>query len=251
MRVKPLGIFQIIGLLLLLMVAESYLWAMAGVLPPGPWWDLGIEVVTKTLLVLFLTVLVRERGAEETSSEGPRPVMYVAALAAMIGFRFLYDTSIDRLLLSLFEVPAWLTEAFEDLLYDPLAGFLSIVVVAPLFEEWIFRRLFLDGLRKRYGPWLALFTSSALFGLWHFNIHQGVNAFAIGLIIGVFYLLTGSFGLAVFMHLVNNALVMLLPLGYYDLIEGPFIGRGGITFSLGVLLFLSAIVAAHLNAQKR
>ncbi len=251
MRVKPLGFWQIVGLLLLLLVAESYLWSLAGWLPLGGWWDLGIEIVSKGLLVWGLTLMIRERTETVPPGTAPPVRIFVAGLVAMIGFRFLYDTSIDRVMLLLFEVPAWLTEAFDDLLINPLAGFLSIVLVAPLFEEWIFRRIFLTGLKRRYGALTALVGSSLLFGFWHFNVHQGMNAFLIGLVIGGFYLMTGSFGLAVFMHLVNNALVMLLPFGYYELIEGPFLGAAGITFLLGGVLFLTAAATALYDRQKK
>lgn len=87
------------------------------------------------------------------------------------------------------------------------------VFIAPIVEEFIFRKLLLDRLSV-YGNVFAVVLSAALFGLFHGNVYQMFYAFTIGLVFGYLTVKGGSwiFG-AVFhmiMNFVNGALITLL-----------------------------------------
>ncbi len=47
--------------------------------------------------------------------------------------------------------------------------FLQSIIVAPIFEELIFRGIILDNFLKRYSTRIAIFMSAFLFGIIHFN----------------------------------------------------------------------------------
>lgn len=89
-------------------------------------------------------------------------------------------------------------------------SFLTMVIIAPILEELIFRGFILDGLLKRYSPFKSILVSSLIFGLAHFNPWQFVTGFLGGLFIGWVYLHTRSLTIAIIMHASNNLLGFVL-----------------------------------------
>jgi len=86
---------------------------------------------------------------------------------------------------------------------------LVAVVAAPLFEEFIFRGIILDGYLKNYKPMPAIVVSALLFGIIHGNLVQGIGAFVLGLVFGWLYWGTRSIVPAIFLHFVNNGIAFI------------------------------------------
>ena len=82
---------------------------------------------------------------------------------------------------------------------------LFMVILAPLLEELVFRRVLIDRMRP-YGEKLAVVTSAVIFGLFHGNLSQMFYAFTIGLVLGTVYLLTGRLRYTVALHMTVNFL---------------------------------------------
>ncbi len=85
------------------------------------------------------------------------------------------------------------------------AQIIFLVVIAPLGEELIFRKLFLDR-TARYGEGAAIFYSALTFALFHGNTTQLFYAFGAGLLLAYVYVRTGSYLCCAFLHAVANAL---------------------------------------------
>ena len=62
-------------------------------------------------------------------------------------------------------------------------GIMMTVIIAPILEELIFRKLMLDRIRN-YGEKTAIVFSALCFGLFHENLTQFLYAFIIGLFLG-------------------------------------------------------------------
>ena len=108
-------------------------------------------------------------------------------------------------IISLIPVPEFLEKIFIDLAKQTNAfSFISMVIVAPTFEELIFRGVMLDGLLKKYSPIKSILISSILFGLVHLNPWQFIGALIIGIFIGWVYYYTKSISLAIIIHAANN-----------------------------------------------
>lgn len=113
-------------------------------------------------------------------------------------------------------------EALENALANMTEGtlwmnFLSVSIMAPLFEEWLCRGMVLRGLLnhrdsqgRTMNPYWAIATSALFFAVIHMNLWQGLNAFAVGFMLGYVYYKTGSLSLTMLMHCVNNSLALLL-----------------------------------------
>lgn len=92
-----------------------------------------------------------------------------------------------------------------------LLMYLQIIIVAPIFEEILFRGIILNGLLNKYknSSKKAIIYSAIVFGVVHLNIPQGVNAFIAGIILGFIYYYTKSMKLSIFAHFINNLITFV------------------------------------------
>lgn len=79
------------------------------------------------------------------------------------------------------------------------------VIIAPILEELIFRKLILSRLLP-FGEGFAVFVSAVLFGLFHGNLAQMPYAVAVGLVFGLVVARTGRIHHSILMHACLNFL---------------------------------------------
>lgn len=92
---------------------------------------------------------------------------------------------------------------------------IQLSVLAPFCEEFIFRGLVLQNLRK-YGDLFAVIVSSVLFGALHGNFAQAPFAFAVGVALAFAVIETGSIWAGILIHcIVNSMSVLLTGITYY------------------------------------
>ena len=91
---------------------------------------------------------------------------------------------------------------------NPLAIVLT-VLIAPIFEELIFRKCILDRTAV-YGEKTALLFSSICFALIHGNLYQLFYAFGLGMIFGYIYLRSGKVIYSIVMHIIVNFIGMVV-----------------------------------------
>ena len=80
---------------------------------------------------------------------------------------------------------------------------LFMVILAPVIEEYIFRKQLIDRMHI-YGEKVAVITSALMFGLFHGNLSQLFYAFALGLVFGYVYLKTGKLRYSIGLHMLIN-----------------------------------------------
>ena len=81
--------------------------------------------------------------------------------------------------------------------------FAYAVILAPLFEELIFRGLILNTLSK-YSKRTAVLVSALAFALMHGNVPQAVSAFGTGLLYAIIAVNSGSIVPTIIIHMLNN-----------------------------------------------
>lgn len=115
---------------------------------------------------------------------------------------------------------------------------ITVVVMAPLFEEVIFRGVLLESTRAKYGVMAAWLVSSAVFGIVHVHPTVAVNAFAIGLVLGFVYMRTDSLWSTIILHAVNNGIAYLaLVTGHGNAMLIDLVGSR----TLYVLIYIGAL----------
>jgi membrane protease YdiL (CAAX protease family) len=89
---------------------------------------------------------------------------------------------------------------------------LVIVVLAPILEEFLFRKQLIDRC-SRYGEKNAILFSALMFGLFHMNLYQFFYAFGMGLVFAYVYTRTRRLRYSILMHMVINSMgAVLAPL---------------------------------------
>lgn len=85
-----------------------------------------------------------------------------------------------------------------------------VVLLAPIMEEFIFRKLIVDH-TVRYGQGIAILLSGLMFGLFHGNLSQFCYTAVIGFFLGFLYLKTGDIRVTISLHMVFNFVGGFLP----------------------------------------
>ncbi len=85
----------------------------------------------------------------------------------------------------------------------------TLAVIAPVFEEFIFRGVLMDAL-KPYGNGLAIFVTGILFGLYHGNFNQLFYTAAIGIALGYIANVTKSIVPTTIIHAIFNSVSGIL-----------------------------------------
>lgn len=98
---------------------------------------------------------------------------------------------------------------FENLMSgltnDSIVMVITAVIMAPIFEEIVFRGIIQKGMiNNGVKPWKAILLASILFGLIHGNPWQFVGATLLGCVLGLVYYKTKSLLLPMLLHGFNN-----------------------------------------------
>ena len=99
-----------------------------------------------------------------------------------------------------------------------------IVIIAPVMEEILFRKLLIDRIVS-CGEGTAVLISGLLFGLFHGNLNQFAYAFVLGLLFGFIYVKTRNIRYTILMHMVVNfmgsvlSMIVLRASGYEELVR--------------------------------
>ena len=131
---------------------------------------------------------------------------------------FIVATLLAALLVKIFEIFPWFDASetqdvgFSGYLYgtDRIIAFLTLVIVAPIAEELIFRGWLYEKLRNRFAIPLAIILTSLLFGLLHGQWNVGVNVFALSLVLCGLREVTGTIYAGILVHIIKNGVAFYL-----------------------------------------
>lgn len=105
----------------------------------------------------------------------------------------------------------YFSQMMDQLTQTPSTMILLTVIMAPLFEEIVFRGIIQRGLMNGgMKPMTAIWTAAVIFGIVHGNPWQFVGAVLLGFVLGTVYYRTHSLLLSIFLHAFNNLCSSLL-----------------------------------------
>lgn len=87
---------------------------------------------------------------------------------------------------------------------DWVVNIVAAVLLAPIVEEWLFRKQLIGRLR-RFGELPAILVSALFFALFHLNLFQFFYAFGLGVLFGYVYTRTSKLRYTVGLHMLINA----------------------------------------------
>jgi len=207
-------------------------------------------VLFKYYVIIILLKLLSNSRNEQKLKYHLNPMSFIFTALMIIAFRLVFDNSLT-FWVSRISLPDFINGAFEELTVSPILLILSAAVVAPIYEEIIFRGILLKGMSKKINPTIALVVSALFFAVSHLNIQQGINAFLLGLVIGFIYLTTDSIYLSIFAHFINNLLALSFS-SRIALIGGKYaLAIHGMLFILGVILLVVACMGYEQNKIRK
>jgi len=176
------------------------------------------------------------------------PLIFLPVITCLWGahnFLDMVNAKVEKLL----PAPPWFWEMFNRIFegdYGIMGAFVKVSVIAPIVEELIFRGLLLNGFRKNYNGFVAVFMSALLFSLFHLNPWQMPATFVLGLLLGWLMLRTNNILVAILGHSINNTMVLLSVTYWQQIREYPIylqekeqlLYQSGLLIALSVLLII-------------
>ena len=88
--------------------------------------------------------------------------------------------------------------------------FLTTTILAPIFEEVVFRGVLLPILSREFGIILGIIISAFIFALAHLSIGEMIPLFTLGIGLGTTRLISGRLSSSVIMHSLWNGMLSLI-----------------------------------------
>ena len=103
--------------------------------------------------------------------------------------------------------------------YELILAFITLVVIAPVAEEILFRGYLFNKLRKYVPVWAAILATSILFGFIHGAWNLAIDTFALSVVLCWLRLNTGSLWASMLLHMTKNAIAFFI-LFVYPVLHG-------------------------------
>ncbi len=135
----------------------------------------------------------------------------IAGIVAYV-FLTLIVTVVSRLLLPEANYDQAQDTGFSGLTtqFELILTFISLVVVAPVAEEVMFRGYLFGKLKKHAKIWVSVILSALLFAVVHFQFNVGLDTFALGVVLALLRVVTGSIWTSIMLHMVKNGLAFYI-----------------------------------------
>ncbi|MCJ7690826.1 MAG: CPBP family intramembrane metalloprotease, partial [Clostridiaceae bacterium] len=194
-------------------------------------------VMVKYYVIIVLLKLFSNKANHQKTKQKLNIMDFVYVALLIIGFRVIFDNSLI-FWVSKISMPNLINKPFEEQTISPILLILSLVVIAPIYEEIVFRGILLKGMANKINPDIAIVVSALFFAIVHLSIPQGINAFLLGLITGFIYLRTESIYLSIFAHFLNNFLAITVS-PMFIAMEGKYVMLiHRMFFILGIILLV-------------
>lgn len=183
-----------------------------------------ITYILALLILIFLTpkivqlikkqdkmvIISRERiglrGLPTWTDIGLSPIGYVTSILIAMGITWLFTL-----------LPWFDANETQDLGYSQYMlswerglAFITLVVIAPIVEEIIFRGWLYGKLRIIIPKWLAILITSLLFGIIHMQWNVGISVFAMSIVTCTLREITGTIYSGMLVHMINNGVAFCL-----------------------------------------
>ncbi len=93
---------------------------------------------------------------------------------------------------------------------DRVIAFLTLVVIAPIAEEIIFRGWLYGKIREKWGVLVSILIVSILFGVVHLQWNVGINVFCLSVVLCGLREITGTIYAGILTHMIKNGVAFYL-----------------------------------------
>ena len=207
--------FSRIGLsLFIIFIAASALQALFSALPPLIWgednflstssWGLWIITFVPMYAIAFpLGILMLRKLPVSAPAPNKLGAKRFLGFIPLCFFLMYAGSLVGNFLSSFFSGGTAENAILEYAMDDNPIKLLVIVILAPLFEELIFRKQLIDRCVV-YGEKSAVIFSGVCFGLFHGNLFQFFYAFLLGCVFAYIYVRSGKMRYTAILHIIIN-----------------------------------------------
>ncbi|MCW6080225.1 CPBP family intramembrane glutamic endopeptidase [Clostridium sporogenes] len=186
------------------------------------------DLISKGLIIIFILKIIRadiEPSFKIRYIEKFNFKILLCTAFFILGFFMWFQNSIGIMIIKGLLSKEVIEAAAKDTqnLYQI---FILEVIIAPIFEEIVFRGIILEGLLNKYKPITSIIVSSVVFALCHIYIPQIINAIIFGILLGIIYYKTKSVVLCMVSHMLTNGFNFI------------YINSNIRTFSIGAVIFI-------------
>lgn len=185
-------------------VLEGALYAAVGGKGEAPNWVtyVGSGVPLYLIAMPIAVMLMGKSTVIETRKFDMKPGLFFKLL--LMCLPMMWAGSVFGSMLSMVLSNGEATDRVADLaMQTNIWNVVFLVIVGPVFEEWLFRKQLIDHTRK-YGEKTAILLSGLAFGLFHMNLFQFFYAFLLGVMFGYIYMRTSKLRYSTAMHMIIN-----------------------------------------------
>lgn len=198
-------------------------------------------IISGVLTLLFSFLIPFARGHNPFKYLDFRRIsLRDTAMLALTGIGFSFFLNSLMTMIQIEEIiPDPISDPLTDLMMSNFAlVFLAVGILAPLYEEVLFRGLILKEMKANINIWLALLLQGLIFGLFHGNLLQFTYTFPAGILLGAAFLRYRSMWAPILIHLAWNStstiMSNLLPEASY-LTFGLFLFAGAAFMVIGAV----------------
>jgi membrane protease YdiL (CAAX protease family) len=196
-------------------------------------------------VVLYNKLIVKSEEPIMCSIRGLSPTIHIWGLLLLVALTIVLSPLLRLLPASDSGVPSGIWAV------------VTLIFLAPTFEELIFRATIFSIMRSSCRPTFAALVSSLLFAAMHGGITIGIEAFFAGMIFSYAYILTQSILAPIILHIFNNTIAyVLIQFEYQELTIQDYIGAlpsFNIIYAISLLitiLGLTHIVVTYRRADR-
>lgn len=138
-------------------------------------------------------------------------------VVAPLGFILYFMLSAVLVIIATIVIPGFDASKQQDIgftqlsqSYEALVAFATLVVLAPIAEEILFRGYLFGALKTVLKSWQVVFVTALLFAILHGSLNVGIDTFALGIILGLVRLSSGSIWPAILIHMMKNSVAFYL-----------------------------------------
>jgi membrane protease YdiL (CAAX protease family) len=177
----------------------------------------GVIYALSLLLVIGLPWLVKKYRTSKEDLGLQRGPEWIELLLAPAGFIVYLLLSAVFVFLAMQFLPFVDFEQVQDtgysqiaLQYEFILALIMLVCIAPIAEEILFRGYLFGKLRAHVPVWLAVLISSLLFAAVHGAWNVGIDVFALGIVLCLLRVVSGSLWPSIILHMMKNGLAFYL-----------------------------------------
>ena len=184
----------------------------------GPYNDdlfLGMIISVASYGIVFSWIMhfknITYRDVLHSSQSPPIKLLFQisAPLIFIVMGIFIFEVEINKILSSIFPIPYYFEKIFSKQTESGFQSGIAVVLLAPFFEEILFRGIILKSFLEQYSIRKSIIASSLIFSAFHLNIYQFVIAFILGVLSGWIYSRTYSLYPCFLIHSFYNSICLI------------------------------------------